>query len=180
MRMIQGHDIDDVYLSILWQKLHKQQLLRRVFYEGSCTREIEFIQFARREDISLFCIEDKNTPLAIVWLNTWEGYTARIHFCGFREAWGEPKSVFLGNAIHRELFSATRADGSPYVITLVGVIPATNVLALKYIEKIGYRRSGIWPGACYIKRLNKHVDAVTSYCNIQTFRESYGNSISKT
>ena len=66
------------------------------------------------------------------------------------------------------------------MITLVGVIPATNVLALKYIEKIGYRRSGIWPGACYIKRLNKHVDAVTSYCNKQTFGETYGNRITQT
>jgi hypothetical protein len=85
--------------------------------------------------------------------------------------------VPIGISVHRTLFNGTRGGGTPYLKTAVGVIPENNVLALKYIEKLGYRRVGVIPHACHLQYQKQDVSAIISYLNQELLEDAHGRTI---
>ena len=164
--------MDDDYAAKIWSSLHDQKLLHRCFWDGSNQTPDEFLGFVRHPQTTVFSVENEVETFALVWITDWPSrYTACLHFCGLRNTWGK-LSLQIGQFVHFNLFNATRADGDAYLKVAVGYLPATNVLALKYIEKLGYKKKSVIPGACHLHYQKRDVDAVVAYCTKETFMEN--------
>lgn len=160
-----GEMLDDMAINRIWIQLHKERQLNRVFYDGSAANAKGLIKTVRDANTFFIRVEDMGGLLAIVWLNGWAGYTADIHFCGFKAVYG--RSIDVGRAIHKVLFASKRDNDTEFVRTLIGRVPAFNRMGIKFMERMGYVILGIVPGAGYRAATAEHVDVVVGYCNKQ-------------
>jgi hypothetical protein len=88
------------------------------------------------------------------WLNGYQGRTAQIHFAIFDEYRHE--AVQIGKATMQWL------DELGWLHSVYGLTPVTFRHVFPFIEAIGFDIVGRLPGACWIRRKQKHVDGIVS------------------
>jgi hypothetical protein len=153
-----------------WMK--KDKTLETVFYNvGSelLTREF-FIRFWKRQDLRMFVILSDNKVAGLIWLDRIIDSTAMIHINSFKWTWGG-NSVPLYREATCEIFTKYGID------VLIGQIPVTNELAIKFSEKVGFLQCGIIPKSLYNHRLDKKVDACVTYACKDCFLEVHARSL---
>lgn len=91
-------------------------------------------------------------PLGFFYLDSFEGSTARLHFCLFRA--GRNERLAVGRQVLDWCFETFEFK------SLVGVVPALNPGAVGYARAMGGRCLGLIPGACWIERLRRTVAGV--------------------
>ena len=98
------------------------------------------------------------TPVGVFWLNGFTGKTAQMHFCIYPERHAE--AVDIGRAAMDWL------DSLGWLKSVVGITPVTHRHVMPYIQALGFQVIGKVPGACYIERRDKYVDA---HISVYTF-----------
>lgn len=119
----------DTDLMVIFDKMVRDDTLKYVFYDGSVTNAVEFVQFIKSVDIQLFVVLDDDNPVACGWLTDFKFCTAQAHFCVFSEAWN--RSVEVGKLM------IEKAMNSMELKMLVGYVPKFNNLAIDFVNKCG-------------------------------------------
>jgi len=96
-------------------------------------------------------------------LERFVGLSALIHYSIHPEYHGK-KGLTLAKESIQQLFSYKRKDGSPWVSTLIGLTPESNRLAIRHIQKVGFKIQCTIPKAFYLAYSNKFDNAVLSIC----------------
>lgn len=152
----------DSEIKALFEAMKEQGHLKTVFYDKSVVDADGFVREMKRRDTNFFAVYDLDkTPLAIFWLNTHEGRSARVHFCTFKAAFGRAPSI------GRECLSRTlqmKADDEYVFDCLIGITPADNKLAVRALKRAGMVASATIPSMLYNAYTNKPMDAVLGYC----------------
>jgi|GEM_PF-491745 len=152
----------DSEIAELFDMMRNQGCLPVVFYDKSVIDSAGFIREMKRRDTHFFVAYTINkTPLAMWWLNTFEGRSARIHFCAFKAAFG------ISPTIGRECLARTlqmQVDGAYILDCLIGITASSNKLALRALKKAGMIAASTIPNMLYNGYTNKPMDAVLSYC----------------
>ncbi len=136
-----------------------------VFQDGLVNCREDFLKEMKTVS-RLHIVIEENEPIAVVWLNRFEGKTARLHFCFFKKIWGE-RSVKIGRFICSELLNYQYENEYIYD-ALIGRIPACNILAVRFFEKVGVQFVGELPDghwndkakkseACFVVYINRRV-----------------------
>lgn len=98
-------------------------------------------------------------PVGVFWLNGHMGRTAFMHFCVYPEF--NADRMVIGRATLDWL------ESHNWLHSVVGVTPVTHRHVLPFVQALGFQAFGKVPGACYIERLDKYVDA---HVGVYTFR----------
>lgn len=130
------------------------RLARTLWYDGMPVGLYTWLE--RVKDQWLVVVRKGSEPVAMFWLNGFQGKSAQIHFCVF------PSHITDAQEIGKATLAWLGEEG--WLHSLYGVTPVTHRHVIPFIERIGFKVLGKLPGACFIERLNKHVAAyVSSY-----------------
>ena len=164
---VSDEDMVKIFLRMAAKGLHE-----RVFYMGEIKSPFDWLSVVKNPTNSVHLIvDDDNIPVAIAWLNTMRWSSALAHFCILPEGWGREKSTDIGNATMNYWWSMNRPDGTPIWKTIRGETPSNNRLALKFIQRIGFKIIGTIPNERWDRYRNEPVDLVYSYAEHPNGRE---------
>lgn len=166
-KLVQYIEIDgirnfpDSYLKYLFDRIAEERQLEKLFYDGSIKTNEEFLNLMKYSANKLFLIFCDDEIAGIIWLNGFETRSAVLHFCLFRRFWGD-KALFIGKATLNELLYMKDPEGHIFDV-LLGLTPANNKLAVRYIQKIGMNVAGELPKAIWDAKLQQSISGVVSY-----------------
>ena len=158
--------IDDIWtieehiVREMWKQMVADNTWKTVFSKGIVNNEDTFIEFMRDPKNAIVTVWT-DRPLGIAWLNGFDIGTAYCHFCMFSSCWGD-LSIKAGHKILEYWFDF-KSDGIPFLNVIIGVIPETNSLALKYIQMVGLRIAGVIPKLLYNHYERRNIGGVICY-----------------
>ena len=148
-----------------WSRMVRDGTVKRVFYNGAVTNPDQFIAFLQRPtNVPLAIRTDDQEWIGIAWLTNINRTSAVAHFCGFREGWERKQTIDAGELALDYWFAFPGVEGGKHFKVLLGITPADNRLALRFINQLGFERVGTVP------HLANGGDAIISYIT----RESRG------
>lgn len=127
-----------------------------VFYDGGVSSTMAWAEYIRTSQAWLVACFRKGETVGFWWLNGFIGRTAMIHFC-FWDL-GLDDAVRLGRQSLHWLFEQGDLD------SVYGVTPKHYRHVFPFILRAGFTLMGEVPGACYLKRKDRHVPGVLSVC----------------
>ena len=151
--------VPDETLASLWREIVATGKHRSLFYNGGVTDEVGWIDWIKSPANYPVLVVDSvaGNVVAVGWLNNTLDGAALVHFCVF--GWPHPE---IGRVVLRYWSSVG------ILKVLVGFTPETNIAAIKYAEKLGFKRSGYIPLMCNMAYEGRRVGAiVTTYITQQ-------------
>lgn len=134
----------------------KEGSFHLVFYDGSVTTPEQFLGVMQKPaNVPVFFF-DGAEPLGFAWLNGLNGGLAFAHFGGLKSARG--RSVRIG-----QLAVAYWMHNFKFLQVILGITPKPNRLAVRFIEKIGFKVLGEIPRVLWDAYRAEKVSAVLSY-----------------
>lgn len=107
-----------------------------IFNDGTIPNSDAFIKMAKSEGTNLYIVYHKDYPVLMVWLNRFEGATARLNFCSMNGASSETK-ICAGKYIIDSLLGV--------LDLLIGYVPVSNNKAIEYVKACGAKMLGVIP-----------------------------------
>lgn len=139
----------------LYDKMVSEGTSDIVFYDGIIKNREMFLSEMKSNRCKLHILFDKE-PIAIVYLNMFEGRTARFHFCAFSKIWGG-EAIKAGRFICGEILNYKYEED--YIFdALTGRIPVSNKKAVEYLKKMGAVIAGKIPLGIWNERNKKSED----------------------
>ncbi len=126
-------------------------VLDMVAFDTQVSRDM-FILFARRTEVFGAVYDDRRVPMGFFYLTSFEGGTARLHFCNFKAA--RPVLAELGRLVLNWCFETFEFQ------SLIGIVPSFNGGAIRFAREMGGREMGRIPGACWVERLKRAVSGI--------------------
>lgn len=152
-------NVPDPFLLDLWYRMCREGKNKTVFYDGFITTGDQWIDFMKSPfNYPVVVVGEDKEPHCVAWLNTYENHSARCHFCVL----GKYKRG-VGEAIINYWKSMRAGDGSPLLLTIIGITPETNEKAIKFIKMMGFTVLGVIPHFCNMKYENNLVGGLVSY-----------------
>ena len=149
----------DSHVLAFWAAMVRDGTVRRVFFDGSVTTAGQFLEKAKRADNLFFFCFDGDRPAAVCWLDSMSGTRAHIHFCVFKETWGQAAKA-LGKMVLKTIGGMRTSTGAPLLGMVLGVTEASNALAVRFAKSIGLSKCGYVPGYLFDAWDNVNADAV--------------------
>lgn len=156
------YNFSDPYLGQVFRTIVMEGSAHRVFYDGSVKNTIEFIDFVKRKDVSVFFVKFKDEDVGVFWLSTFIQKSVFINYCFYKAFWGK-ESLKISQACLDYILHEKNAYGEYLVDVLLGLTPANNKLAISFLQKNGMTVLGKIPDLIADCHYNKTVDGVLSY-----------------
>jgi RimJ/RimL family protein N-acetyltransferase len=139
--------LEDEVVGAAYQKCLQQELIDTIFWETGIEDQDEFIAFAKKKSVIFSFVYlgefGSGDIIGFVWLTGLSNNHALGHFCFFKEWWGD-KTVEAGR-IATDYWFSFEGENSPLLDTIIGMVPAFNKRAHRYVEKVGFSRLGVIP-----------------------------------
>lgn len=133
----------------LFDRVVGESLYSTVFYEGTITSRDEFLNIMKGQYNHLYVLATEGDNIhGFVWLNRFEGRTAHLHFCTFKNTWGTGKNIEVGKHTLKELINMHGSCGYFFDL-LVGWLPKWNTHAIDFVNRCGAQTAGEIPNAIY-------------------------------
>ena len=159
--------LPDAWVYDIFTAMLKNNLVKRVFVDGSVKTHADFMAKCRSKGVLFFVAVNQNDELcAVAWLNSWGYQHCFAHLCMFPVVWGK-HSIKLAQKIIRYWFTFKKADGSVMLKTIMGNTPESNRLAVRFNEKIGFKTVGLIPNIVYNAWTGETEGAVLTYIERQ-------------
>ncbi len=143
----------DSFILYLIDRVERDGALSSVFYGDADYTKLEFLRKIKTEPHNnLFFVVEVGDDLAGFGLLDHIRYDhAHCHFAFFKEYWGKG-SVQIAQEVYWQLLERFSV--------LVGIVPADNLYAVKFCEKIKMKKTGVIPLYYHNDKIEKHVDGV--------------------
>lgn len=152
----------DSELIAIYNKLVAEKLDIILFSTEAEMSPDRFVSIMKSDGTLLLLAEDSENNIAgILWLNRFEGKSARMHFCIFKNWWG--KSSEIMQLFREHVFSLVDSFGLPIFNTVVGYIPSVNTHAIRCALRDGCKLCGVIPDYFWDYRVGKMIDATVVY-----------------
>ena len=153
--------IDEPVIREMWRQMVDDNTWKTVFFKGIVENEDTFIEFMRDPKNAIVTVWT-DRPIAIAWLNGFDVGIAYGHFCMFSSCWGNGLSLKAGHEIVNYWFDF-KSDGVPFLSVIIGIMPETNTLAVKYIKRLGFNMVGVIPKSLYNYYERRNIGSVICY-----------------
>lgn len=127
-----------------------EALCRTLWYDGMPAGPHTWLKRAKDWWVVQGRTED-GEPVGMFWLNGFQGRTAQMHFCVY--------SAYHAQAVEIGRAALDWLGELGWLSSVYGVTPVTHRHVIPYITALGFSIIGRLPGACYIQRKDKYVDA---------------------
>jgi hypothetical protein len=149
--------LPDEFLYSLAIQMVQEGTFHLVFYDGTITTPEAFkATMQKPANVPVFFF-DGTEPLGFAWLNGLNSGLAFAHFGGLKAAKG--RSVKIGQLAVRYWMANFK-----FLQVILGITPQPNRLAVRFIERIGFRVLGEIPNVLWDAYRAEKVSAVLSYC----------------
>ena len=152
----------DTFIRGLYERMEEEGTASIVFSDGEINSAEEFLSAMKYGANSLYIVDVYGDVAGVVWANRFKSKTAYIHFCGFQRYWGNG-SVEIGRAAMGQILYMVDNTGEYYLDTLLGLIPCTNIPAIKWLKKVGLEEVGKIPSALWSNQEKKSEDGLLLY-----------------
>jgi hypothetical protein len=132
----------------LFERMRGEDLVERVFYDGSVTTSEDFLQMMKQGMNRLFVIVIEGQAAGLCWLNNFGARRAEFHFCFFNNLRGID-AVEIGKAVVTELLYMEDGAGNPIFDVLFGMTEVENKPARAWCENMGFEYMGVIPSILY-------------------------------
>lgn len=140
------------------------RVMRALNYEGDVGTKEAFFRIVTTSPFFAIIYDADRARLGLVWLNRLEHRRAYVHFCVFKKSWGHGTSE-VGRFVIRELFDLRLSGESlPAFDVLMGLVPESNSLAVRFGLKCGFKRAGAIPGYFFNAEAVRPEAAIVLYC----------------
>ena len=151
-----GWTLPDEFLYSLAIQMVQEGSFHLVFYDGTITTPEAFKALMQKPaNVPVFFF-DGSEPLGFAWLNGLNGGLAFAHFGGLKSARG--RSVKIG-----QLAVSYWMANFKFLQVILGITPQVNRLAVRFIERIGFKVLGEIPRVLWDAYRAEKVSAVISY-----------------
>lgn len=155
--MEDGWSLPDEFIFSVAIKAQMSGVMTRVFYDGSVSQPKDFLAaMQNKTNYPVFGFH-KGEPIGWAWLNGLAETHAQVHFCTLPSA-GAKLALKGAKAALLYWFTAM-----PNLRVITGFTPANNLVAVKFIERVGFKRVGDIPNMLVDAYTGESVDAVLSY-----------------
>lgn len=155
----------------LYDRMVADKTVDAVFSDLQIQTSGEWLAAMKSNLNMLFVIYADDEISAILWLNRFEGRTARNHFCTFSNAWGK-HTVGMARAAFDYVLHLKGPAGGYLFDVITGILPAANQLALGYITRVGVKYHGPVPNVCFSKRSGKSEPGYFTYITREILNEN--------
>lgn len=155
------YNMPDSYLSKAYRRTVIEKTIHKVFYDGSINNTYDFINFFKQKHIELTFVTYGQDEAGFFWLSPFVRRSSFITYCFYKNHLQE--SLHISRACIADIFNRKDSDGRYKIDTLVGLTPANNRLALKFLRKIGMEISGTIPDLVYDDTKHKNIDGILTY-----------------
>ena len=139
-----------------------------VFYSVDELTEDQFLAIMKQPVNLVHVVYEKDSIVAIVWLNRWGSNYAFAHFCCFPEIWGTRSLDAIRLSLHH--WFNFQKDDRQLLDVIMGEIPAVNIKAIKFTERLGFTNMGTVPEIRYGDNDTKKVGATFLYLTREDFK----------
>lgn len=139
VRTVTDQQIKDIY-----HKMESDGTLGIVFTSSSMKSPDEFLRIMKLPSNLPVVLFIDNALSGIAWINGIEDNHAFAHFCFFKETWGQV-SEDMGRKLIEYWFSFPDGNGGKAFDVIIGRIPSFNAKAIRFVEKIGFKKVGEIP-----------------------------------
>lgn len=155
IRTFKDSEIMDFY-----RRMQRDGFDRWVFISGDITSPETFLKEMKRFGAAtLYVVFHGEIDVGMFWLTHFEHRSCRAHFTTFSEAKGLDTVAIGREAIRQIMYLKTR--GGDYVFDVImGLTASENRAAVRWIEKVGFRRIGEIPNAMWHAERQESVPAV--------------------
>lgn len=151
MKIYLYQDLDRKQLETIYETARDERVLDLVSFDAPINKD-KFLRAVKQLEVFGTGFDETGRPLGFFYLTSFEGATARLHFCFFKA--GCPDRLAIGRAVLAWCFDSFKLEA------LIGVVPYFNRPALNYALEMGGREMGSIPGMCWIHRLKRAVGGV--------------------
>jgi len=157
MRTDEGYTISDQTLSYIWDKMVEEKKNETVFYNGAVANLGDFIAYMRRDDVFPVVVYDRDESKfnGIAWLNNLNEGTAQGHFCLLKGG----NNIVKGH----EVLAYWKQFPTDVTGVIIGIVPAFNKAAVKFIGKLGFTTVGEIPNYCNTVYMADRTPGVVMY-----------------
>ena len=149
-----GYTLADEHMHQLWGLID----VEKTFYDGSIQTADQFLAYMKGP-LTFPLIVGNGRPMGLGWLTDIVPGRACLHFCILNAG----KSVYeVGQAALDYWWSMGDVD-SPLLYNLIGVTPANNEMAVKFIRRLGFTTFPEVPGLMFDAYLGDRVPGIISY-----------------
>jgi len=141
----------------LFERVVSDGIFDTIFYEGTVDSKEAFLTMMKGNGAILYLLLIEKEIIGFVWLNRFEGKTAHLHFCTFKNTWGTGKNVGIGRFTLRQLINMGCFD------LFVGWLPVWNTHAINFVKACGAKTAGIIPNAVFNSKSGKSEPAEFIY-----------------
>jgi hypothetical protein len=152
----------DTSLAQVFRRMVREESVAKIFYDGSIQNSADFIRFAKNRENELFFVFYDGREAGFFWLNRFRGKAAFIAYCLYKDFWGD-EALLISRKCIEFLFARKNDHGEHRLDVLLGLTPANNKLAVKFLLKNGMIVSGKVPGLLYDAGTEATVDGILSY-----------------
>jgi len=144
----------------LYEKIISDGMKDVVFSDGEIANAFDFLTAMKYGNNKLFVVLADEEWAGVLWLNRFKSKTAHAHFCGFSSFWGK-NTVDIGKKAINEVLHMKNGDNNEYLFdTLLGLIPVANIVAIKWVKKIGFIEVGVIPNGLWNEPMKHSEDGM--------------------
>ncbi len=154
----------DSEIMSLYDIMESDGVTTTVFYDGNIQNRESFLGYMKSKSCQLHILLDESCPIAIIYLDRFEGRTARIHFCCFLKIWGK-KTIEAARFSLNEIlnYKYENEDDEYFFDVLIGRVPSTNKSAISFLKKVGCSFVGEIPFGYWNNKKQKSKNCFITY-----------------
>jgi len=155
-------NFSDNSLAQVFRRIVREESVTKIFYDGSVRNSADFIRFVRNRENEIFFVAYDGREAGFFWLNRFRRKSAFISYCLYKDFWGD-EALLISRECIEFIFDRKDGHGEHLIDVLLGLTPANNKLAVKFLLKNGMTVSGKVPGLLYDASTEATVDGIFSY-----------------
>lgn len=159
-------ELTDSQIKRFWHTVRECGRDRTILFDIPPVDEDAFCKWFRSDCVAPWIITFKGVPVGMFYLTNKSGKTAYCHFVGLPVGTVRvgklPLLVAAGRYAISKCLLERNGNGGFIMDTLIGVTPAFNRTALKFIYRLGAKYVATIPGACFFHDSGENVPGVVT------------------
>ena len=156
------HWLTDKHIAQVYRRIVSEETVYRSFHDGSVRNTNDFIKFIRNKNNEIYFVEYDGKEAGFFWLTKFQQKSAFINYCFYKNFWGK-KALNVSQLCIDFIFNRKDIYGQYTLDVLLGLTPANNKLAIKFLLKNGMTVLGKIPSILYNYIENTTVDGILSF-----------------
>lgn len=166
----EGYNFSDKHLAGIYRRVLREKSIHKIFFDTKMANTEDFISYFKDKNLDFYFVSYNGQESGFFWLKKFFPRASFITYCLYKSFWGE-HTLKISQTCIDVLFKRKDQRGNPEIDILMGLTPASNKLALKFLSKNGMKIVGNIPNLIWDDQKEKLVDGVLSYRH----RENGGN-----